>query len=417
MPSLEKFRPLIAQLAAKPITPSVVLALRKQVGGEWARELLDIISVQAKANKKFGDGVWMATARSIEQASDQVVANYKASLMGDRVIIDLCGGIGGDAMAFARRGGVLTIDRDPKMTMMAAENLRSIGASNAAAVCADVTTYLPTTTVTDHRIGFHIDPDRRPHDRRTSAPEAYEPSFAFVSSVIESSPASIVKLAPAAELDEVSSANFHRQWISFAGSVREQTLLAGECIDHLSLRRGDRSAVRLMRDGSRQLFSSTCMSACSDQTQPTASLLRYIFDFDPAVRASGLTIAFANAHELKCIGEPSGFFASESLPSNDQLMQCYEVFWSGPADIKQVRKQIQQQSIRLLSIKVRNTDHDPASLLKTLSADRSADANPATLLIGRGQKGAYAALARSINTGSKHEQSNFSVDSNFSLTL
>jgi len=401
MPSLGKYRPLIAGLAAKPITPSIVLALRKQVGDEWSRELLEIISVQSKANKKFGEGVWMATARSIEQASDQVVANYKASLMGDRVVIDLCGGIGGDAMALAKRGGVITIDRDPKMTMMASENLKFIGASNAAAICADVTTYLSPEPVADHRIGFHIDPDRRPQDRRTSAPVAYEPSFAFVSSVIESSPASIVKLAPAAELTDSQAANVHRQWISFAGSVREQTLLAGECIDHLSLRRGNRSAVRLMRDGSRQRFSPDRMSASSHQSQPTASLLRYIFDFDPAVRAAGLTVAFANENDLKCIGGPSGFFASETLPSNDQLMQCYKVFWSGPADLKQVRKQIQQQSVRLLSIKVRNTDHDPASLMKTLSADRSADGIPATLLIGRSPKGAYAALARSTSAGSK----------------
>lgn len=393
MPSLGNFRPLIAELAAKPITPSVVLSLRKQVGDEWARELLDIISVQAKANKKFGDGVWMATARSIEQASDQVVANYKALLMGDRIVIDLCGGIGGDAMAFAKRGSVITIDRDPKMTMMAAENLRSINASNAAAVCADVTIYLPPETVADHRIGFHIDPDRRPHDRRTSAPEAYEPSFAFVTSVIKSSPASIVKLAPAAELDEAISANFHRQWISFAGSVREQTLLAGECIDHASLQCGYRSAVRLKRDGSRQMFATTDAAHDVD-VKSVGSPMRFIFDLDPAVRASGLSLAFASANNLHCLGEPSGFFTRDQPIGAESLMQCYEVFWTGPADMKQIRKQIKQQSIQLQSIKVRSTDHDPAAMMRKLAVHPS-DANlSATLLLSRTREGAYAVLAK-----------------------
>jgi hypothetical protein len=392
MPSLGKYRPLIAELAAKPITPSTVLALRKQVGDEWSRELLDIISIQAKARKKFGDGVWMATARSIEQASDQVVANYKASLMGDRVIIDLCGGIGGDAMAFAKRGGVITIDRDPRMTMMAAENLSSLGASNAAAVCANVTKYLSPEAVADHRVGFHIDPDRRPHDRRTSAPEAYEPSFAFVSYLIASSSACMVKLAPAAELDEASSANVHRQWISFAGSVREQTLSAGECIDRASLQPGHRSAVRLKRDGSRQTFATTGATEFKG-VKSAGSPLRFIVDLDPAVRASGLSVAFANAHNLHCLGEPSGFFTRDQPTDAESLMQCYEVLWAGPADMKQIRKQLKQQSIQLQSIKVRSTDHDPAALMRKLAV-HPLDANlSATLLLSRTRDGAYAVLA------------------------
>jgi len=393
---LDQYRFLISKLAVEPVTPATILALRKQVGDELTRELIDIAAVQGKAAKKFGEGIWMATARSIEQASDQVVANYKASLMGDRVVIDLCGGIGGDAMAFAKRGPVITIDRDPRMTTMAAENLRQIKGTSAVVVSADVTTYFRSQQFADPRIGIHIDPDRRPRDRRTTAPEAYEPSFGFVLSVIASSPSSIVKLAPAAVLNEVDSVNTHRQWISLKGSVREQTLLVGDCIDKAELRRGHRSAVRLMRDGTRQVFESTDCTGDREVVRTIDSPLRYIVDFDPAVRASGLSVAFGTQNGLSCLGEPSGFFASDEPPDNRLLMQCFEVTWGGPADIKQIRKQLAQNSARLHSIKVRNTDHDPAALMRSLNAKTSNSHDRLTLLIGRTRKGAYAVLAKQL---------------------
>lgn len=387
-------RQSIRELASTPITPSVILSLRKQVDEETARELLAIASLQVKARQKFGDGIWMATARALEQASDQAVATYKASLMSDRVVVDLCGGIGGDAMAFARRGSVVTVDCDPQMTRMAAENLQAIQATHAAAVCADATSYVSRESVSARHVGLHVDPDRRPHGRRTTAPDEYQPSLTVLSDMVSAAGASLIKLAPAADLDQVTSSEHHRQWISFAGSVREQSVLGGDCMSVAGVAPGTRSAVRLMKDGSRQMFAAALSTVAMPGVAAVLSPLKYILDLDPAIRAAGLSSAFAETLGLQCLGDASGFFTSDQLPGDSALVQPFECLWSGPADRKLIRKQLAALGLRLQVAKVRGTDHDPPSLIRALNRSPLDDRRPATLLLGRHRDAVYAVLGK-----------------------
>ena len=402
----EVHRELVSELASRPTTPSVVLALRKQVGEAMAKTLLDIAACQPKAVAKFGNGFWMVTSRSLQQATDSVVANYKASLFQERIIVDLCGGVGGDAMGFARRGSVVTVDLDPQMTRMAAENLRSIQAESAVAVNADAMTYFTSKQLLSAKTGLHIDPDRRPDEQRTTSVDRYSPNFDFVAAMIDACDSAIVKLAPASQIDESHSTRHHRQWISFAGSVREQSLICGTCIDIAGLTRGGCSAVRLFRDGQSEVYAPLNRCESGSRLQIAAMPLRYIVDIDPAVRAAGLSASLAMDRELLCLGDASGFFTTDQVPSDrvprgqiprDQglrdrgMMQEFECFWSGPADVKQLRKVVRDLSLSVNVVKVRGTDHDPAILQSTLRTKESG--KPATLLIGRTGMGVYAVLA------------------------
>jgi hypothetical protein len=405
----EEYQSLIRELSSKPIGPAVVVALRKQVGPSVASELLELASLQAKANKKFGDGVWMATARSIEQASDRVVADYKASLVGDRVVIDACGGIGGDAMGFARggfarggfarRGSVVTIDSDPRMTGMASDNLRSTHAENAVAVCADAMRYWSMLPVKNESICLHIDPDRRPNERKTSDPSAYLPSLEQVMEMVASSTAAMIKLAPAANLPESIAVSGHRRWISYAGTVREQSLLFGEYPDSALVSCGTRSAVRLMRDGTHHAFRSSHEAMIETDVASAAEPRQSIIDIDPAIRAAGLSAEFACAHSLQCLGDASGFFTTDEFIAPSPLHQAFECAWSGPADLKQIRKQVERFDIAIKTVKVRGTDHDPQVVLKALKPSRTKAEKPATLFIGRQAEHVYAVLALPLGRG------------------
>ncbi len=390
MPLFREQFGLIRSLADQPITPTVVLSLRRQVGESQARVLLELASLQHKAIQKFGTGVWLATVRSLQQSSTRVVADYKASLMGDRGVFDLCGGIGGDAMGFARRGPVVTIDRDPTMTRMAGENLLTSSAEDAVAVCADVVKYLPQQKLRSANFGLHIDPDRRPGGLRTSDPAAYEPTFAAVMSMVLVADASIVKLAPAAELSDDESVPCHRQWISYAGSVREQTVLYGDCISAAYVTTGTRSALRLLKDGRREVFQELTPHS-SVESARAPSPRRYIIDFDPAVRAAGLSSAFAERHGLKSLGDPSGFFTTDNVPHDSLLMQCFECLWFGPADQKQIRKHVLGNRLQVQVVRVRGSDHDPAKLQRQLGV---CNGTAVSLLIGRNANQTYAVLGK-----------------------
>ncbi len=62
--------------------------------------------------------------RPLEQATDEVVAAYKAGRFPPgRLMVDFCCGIGGDLLALASRGPVLGVDRDPVLALLAGANL------------------------------------------------------------------------------------------------------------------------------------------------------------------------------------------------------------------------------------------------------------------------------------------------------
>jgi hypothetical protein len=410
----------IAEAVAAGITPKLVRRIRDRYGDQAAGMILGIAAEQPRAVEKFGPGIWMVTPKAIRQATDGVVAAYKAGLLGDIAIFDLCGGIGGDAIAFNRRGPVVTIDADPQISAMAAANLalanRCGGRQHpAVAVCADVTRYpIPTG------VAVHIDPDRRA-EKRVVRPEDYQPSLAEVSRLVDRGPASIVKIAPAALLENSPEGKFlaasgNRQWIGSEGSVREQTLLCGDAIAAGGVSPGGRSAVRLFRDGRVDRFAIDFGQAAQidevDRSLPTSvDPPRFLFDLDPAVRAAGLSAWFATSRRWVALGGPSGFFGAEELPTDRSLVQCFELLWTGPADVKQVKRVTRDRELWVDSVKVRVTGHDPEKWLKSLRADRSTRKNRApgdagrsipsdqpvvTLLIGRHRGGVYAVIAKRL---------------------
>ena len=436
---------LIADTSLSPVTPAVVAKLRQRVGRESAAWVTEIAEQQSRAIDKWGAGVWMVTARALQQASDRVVARYKASLLGSAAVFDLCGGVGGDALELARRGPVLTIDRSPLMTAMAAANLtldadiaardsaagdrsRRMAWSTAVAVNADVTDYpLPPD------VALHVDPDRRPpaksvtrHESgqrgspRVVRPSDYLPSLEQVSRLLDRSAAAIVKLAPAAKLDEDELGQRlcrqrHRQWISLDGSVREQALLGGDTLAIAGVPVGGRSAIRLLRSAAAQSFAIDAGDVARlDEIDASLPVLDsppgVVCDVDPAVRAAGLTAALASARGLAALGGPAGFLGSDSRPKNIDLLQCFEVVWFGPCDFKRVRRAIDERSLELTSVKVRGVDQDPGKWLKRLRSvkrrprpagpDRGAPkiaavvAAEVSLLIGRTTNGVYAAIAK-----------------------
>lgn len=459
---------LIADLAEERLSAKSLTRLRADWGGDAARLFASVASQQLRARAKFGPGVWLATARSIAQATDRQVARYKASLFGRSVVFDLCGGIGGDALELARRGPVVTIDLDPQVSAMAAANLvldrrawaessqvatESAGGSAVAVISADVTRYpLPPD------VSVHIDPDRRPRgfkdshgnsrrsgkrpkrlqasgdEGRTSrvvSPSLYQPTLSQVADWLPGRPSWIVKLAPAAQLEQEAEAKEllrvgHRQWISFDGSVREQSLLGGSVIAAAGGAPGGRSAVRVYRD------STSCRFAVDAATsRDLASIDRsalsviqppaLIFDFDPAIRAAGLSASFALQQGWVCLGGPGGFWGGDALSQDLGLgwVQCYETLWAGPLDFRRIRERLRLQGLEVQTVKVRGTDHDPEQVLRQLRESnrrshrppRGTDRGPKdgeaesdaatdrlsrqiTLLIGRHSQGAYAVIGR-----------------------
>lgn len=336
-----------------------------------------------RAAKKLGPGDWHVTSRSLQQATPWQVAQQKASWFGNELVFDLCCGLGGDAIALAKRGAVIAVDSDAQLTKLTELNLNQIkGPKDWEVWTSDVTTALIPMGAS-----IHIDPDRRISDSRTTQPDHCQPGWSDVCRIVSTSAAAIVKLAPAADVNIDQLPPSHRCWISLQGRVREQSILCGQTMDRAGVKPGSRSALSLAGDGSASWYRpKTDAPEIDTASEPQ----KFLIDPDAAIRAAELTESFAADHGLSLLHLPSGFLTVQQLdPSVSTMAITGEVIWSGVCDDRKLRRQFRTMNVFPQTIKVRGTDHDPNVLTKRY---RKCGESPITLWIGRAGKRVFAAM-------------------------
>ena len=119
------------------------LILRPHPPGINVQVLAAQISARQKSREKMpvwyaNDDVLFPPALSVEQASSERTAYYKASLVGGGLLLDLTGGMGVDTWAFAQRvGRVMYVEHRPDLAELAAHNLPLLGAGNVVVRTGD----------------------------------------------------------------------------------------------------------------------------------------------------------------------------------------------------------------------------------------------------------------------------------------
>ena len=141
------------------------LLLRPHPTGMDIRRLATQIAARQKARDKLpawyaNENLLFPSALSVEQASSEQTAHYKASLVSGARLLDLTGGMGVDAWAFAQRVGQVTyVERQPELAQLAAYNLPLLGADNVLVLTGDGLTVVDQ--VTESVDWIYLDPHRR----------------------------------------------------------------------------------------------------------------------------------------------------------------------------------------------------------------------------------------------------------------
>ncbi len=129
------------------------------------RKVAAQITARQKAREKLpvwyaSDALLFPPALSVEQASSEQTAQYKASLVSGKRLLDLTGGMGVDTWAFAQRvGQVIYIERNEDLAQLAAHNLPLLGARNVSVQTGDGLAILDT--IDDPVDWIYLDPHRR----------------------------------------------------------------------------------------------------------------------------------------------------------------------------------------------------------------------------------------------------------------
>ncbi|WP_020606262.1 THUMP-like domain-containing protein [Spirosoma spitsbergense] len=144
--------------------------LRSHPVGMDIRKLVAQVLARQKARDKLP--AWYATdtlifppALSVEQASSERTALYKASLVQGALLVDVTGGMGVDTWAFSRRTGhVVYVEQQPELVEHARYNLPLLGVTNAGFLVGDGIRMLGQITAgsRDKKADWlYLDPHRR----------------------------------------------------------------------------------------------------------------------------------------------------------------------------------------------------------------------------------------------------------------
>jgi len=321
--------PLLAAIGASdPSDPAHLAALRAR----WERPLveaaIELSRARVRAARKFPlrDDLAVDVA-GVEQATSAIVADHKARRFagGNRPVVDLCCGIGGDTMSLARVASVTAVDHDPLHAWMAGRNAR------CASRVVDV------TTVTWRDVIFHLDPSRRDETPGGSGArrwryEDYEPGPEFISSLIATAGDGAIKLGPGVDLAALPAVDECEIEIINAGGTLVQTVLWCGCLARAP---GARTATRLPDGVS---FTGRPSDPATPPTEASADgrLDRHLLVPDPAIERAGLVDALCAGRPIRAIHPGLGLLTSDE-PLADPWLREFEILAEMPWRVKKVK--------------------------------------------------------------------------------
>jgi hypothetical protein len=372
------------QSVARP-GPSDLDRWRKSHSPEWVSAALRIAEGRRKGATKFtrADRMWFDPV-GVEQATAEAVARHKARRFADagKWVVDLCSGIGGDALALGDRCQVMAVDVDVGMTLRTAWN--------AGVYEVDIPVQSMTGRAEDFEIPYgalvHIDPDRRAGGRpRAKGLADYAPGLDFLRHLASSSRGGAFKLGPSSDFEaHFDRPEFEIEVVSLGGECKEATVWCGDLATP-----GMRRRATCLPSGA----TWTDQDGPSGEIRTTGPLQAWAFDPDPALVRSGLLDGFAIRHGLRRIAAGVDLLTGPSLVVTP-FLTAFHVVEAFPLDLRVLRREVAMRGLGPLEIKTRGTATTPEAYRAKL---RPQGPNPATLLLISGHPGpSRAILARRV---------------------
>lgn len=349
---------LLAQAAAFPLTDhnhlQLASDLRQQAAPAMAQAVMETTWLRQRAASKFSRaGSMYFTRPALEQASAEVVAEYRARRFGAAGIelaADLGCSIGGDAIALAAAAAVIGIDREWLRLAMAQENAAAYGrAERFSAVQADLNELAPLGVQ-----AVFFDPARRDNrGRRIRSVQQYQPPLALIDQWRAMVPEAAVKISPAvayAELPREAEVEF----ISVSGDVREGVLWYG------ALRGANERRATLLPGGDTLTELDHAGTAVA-VTPPTG----YLYEPDGAVIRAHLVQTLARRLDATLIDAEIAYLTAPRRITTP-FARCFALEAWFPFQLKRLRRYLREQNVGRVTVKKRGSPIDPITLQKQL---------------------------------------------------
>jgi SAM-dependent methyltransferase len=350
---------------------ATITALRRRYDPGLVAAAVTQTRLRERARAKFGADAdrMFFTADGLEQATRAVVAQRHADRFvhagADRVL-DLCCGIGGDLVAFARAGLRATgVDRDPGAVEAARANLAALGLPG--------TVLLRDAAVEPGWPAAWIDPSRRTGGRRVFDPRACSPPLSFVRELAAAVPLTGAKVAPGiphGAVDGLASGaggvplDIEAEWVSVGGEVKEAALWFGP------LATAARRAT-VLPAGATLVSSGT-------GPPPVGAPGEWLYEPDGAVIRAGLVAEVVAALPGSRLLDPTIAYVVADALVPTPYARAWRVTDVLPFSLARLRALLRARGVGRVTVKKRGSAVDPETLRRQL---RLAGSGPEAVVV------------------------------------
>ena len=348
--------------------------LRKHVSAGQAGLAWDMALLRERGKSKFGAGAagMLFTKDGLEMASGSGPALYHARRLkelGIDHVIDLCSGIGGDALAFAAAGmNVTMVDLDPLHLQFATANAKALGLSslvNTAVGDASSPSFISDLALAYPGAALWFDPARRTGGKRTVQPEAYAPPLSMLNVfALHDFPIVGVKLAPSIDHSLSLEYGASLEFLSHNGECKEGLLWISKTVSAKApiravLLKGDNvlvlEGISDTQGGARESRSPLV------QTQSN----KYLFEPDPAVIRAHLVQRLAVDLQASSIDPQIAYLVGDT-PAQSPFAQCYPVIEKFSYSRRTLQEVVTRNNVGHLIVKKRGVPVEPEEIISQL---------------------------------------------------
>jgi SAM-dependent methyltransferase len=347
-------RELLGRLAGERVDPDRALELAQALRGQYPPDLVAAALTQQElrvaAQAKFSRAHEMLFTRAgLEQASSEITSAHAAARYpADRLVADLCCGIGGNLIALGAGRRVLAVDFDPVSLTFARHNARVYGvAGGLAAVRADVRDLALS--------GVHaafIDPARRAGGRRLAAGRS-EPPLGWCLDLAARVAAVGIKAAPGLPR-ELVPAGWEAEFVAVGRDLKEALLWS--------------PALATAATRATVLPSGDTLAAVPGGTAGEVAVAQpgaFLFDPSPAVTRAGLVEDLARQLGAWKI-DPAIAFLSHDREHRSPFARTLRVLESAPWHERHFARRLRELGIGAADIRRRGLAGDVPQIHRRL---------------------------------------------------
>lgn len=331
------------------------------------RTALTLAAARLKARDKFSAraaSLW-ADPAGVEMASSPLAAAYKArrcASAGGKTI-DICCGIGGDAMALAGVMPVEGVDADAVRAWMFSMN------TSCPSRCADAADVDPSGHI------VHIDPARRDEatGTRRHGLRACQPPIERIADLAARARAAVIKLGPGVDHADVRTLlpPGELEFVSERGRLTQAVLWIGDDLrpsvgqHRATLLAGSGGDVGTHADAALTLLG---VPGPADDLPPSTSPPRFLLEPDDSVERAGLLGELCRALGTQMLHPAAGLLTSDRAVASGWVT-VFEVLAEMPWNIRRVREHLRDAGAGIVEVKTRGKAVDPDTLQAQLRGD------------------------------------------------